>query len=55
MITVKKFSDLVRERNIELSKAKEFRLVEKLLIIAKRVLIGNYYKMNLLISNEVIV
>ena len=53
--TVKKLSDLMRERNIELSKAKEFLLVEKLMIIAKRVLIGNYYKMNLLISNEVIV
>ena len=47
--TVKKLSDLMRERNIKLSQAKELLLEGKLMIIAKQVLTGKHYKMNLLI------
>ena len=52
--TVKKLSDLMRERNIELSKAKELLCGGKLKIMAKLSLTGKHYKMNLSIKKEVI-
>ena len=47
--TIKKISDLMREINIELSKAKELLFGGKLIIMAKQVLTGKHYKINLLI------
>tara|TARA_A100001011_G_scaffold215771_1_gene223715 strand:- start:531 stop:800 length:270 start_codon:yes stop_codon:yes gene_type:complete len=45
--TVKKLSDLMRERNIELSKAKELICGVGLKIMAKLALTGKHYKLNL--------
>ena len=47
--TVRKLSDLMRERNIELSKTKELFCWGGVKIMAKLALTGKHYKMNLLI------